>query len=59
MAKAAHEALEEGASDTAFYQAKIKTGRYYMTRRLPATAMHLKRIESGAEPVMELEADLF
>ncbi|WP_370276171.1 acyl-CoA dehydrogenase C-terminal domain-containing protein [Roseovarius indicus] len=59
MAKVAHEALENGTSDEAFYKAKLKTGRYYMSRRLPATAMHLKRIESGADPVMELEAELF
>ncbi|MEO3413786.1 acyl-CoA dehydrogenase C-terminal domain-containing protein [Roseovarius sp. CAU 1744] len=59
MAKAAHEALEAGASDTAFYETKLATGRYYMKRRLPATAMHLARIESGADPVMALEADQF
>lgn len=59
MGKAAHEALENGASDEAFYKAKLKTGRYYMTRRLPATAMHLARIQSGADPVMELEEAAF
>ncbi|WP_135506248.1 acyl-CoA dehydrogenase C-terminal domain-containing protein [Roseovarius aestuariivivens] len=59
MAKAAHEGIEAGEGDTRFYQSKIKTGRYYMKRRLPATAMHLARIESGAEPVMELEDELF
>ncbi|MEL7253903.1 MAG: acyl-CoA dehydrogenase C-terminal domain-containing protein [Pseudomonadota bacterium] len=59
MAKAAHAALEAGTSDEDFYKAKLKTGRYYMSRRLPATGMHLARIESGAEPVMELEEALF
>jgi hypothetical protein len=59
MAKAAQEALDAGASDTAFYQAKIITGRYYMARHLPATAMHLARIETGADPVMALHADAF
>ena len=58
-AKAAQAALDAGASDTAFYETKLKTGRYYMARRLPATAMHLRRIESGANPVMELEAENF
>ena len=56
MALAAYEALAAGAGDTAFYQAKIATGRYYMTRQLPATAMHLARILTGAETVMALEA---
>ena len=58
-AKAAKAALAGGASDAAFYEAKIATGRYYMQRRLPATAMHLARIESGADPVMALEAEQF
>jgi hypothetical protein len=30
-----------------------------MTRRLPATALHLARINSGADPVMALEAANF
>jgi len=59
MARAAMEALAAGASDTTFYETKIATGRYYMARQLPATAMHLSRIESGAEPVMALAADAF
>ncbi|MEL6519621.1 MAG: acyl-CoA dehydrogenase C-terminal domain-containing protein [Pseudomonadota bacterium] len=59
MAKAAYGALESGASDTEFYQTKIATGKYYMSRQLPATGMHLSRIESGAEPVMELDAANF
>ncbi len=58
-AKAAQEALDAGASDTDFYKTKLKTGRYYMARRLPATAMHLARIESGAEPVMSMASDEF
>ncbi len=59
MAKAAMEALEGGASDKDFYEAKIATGRYYMARQLPATGMHLARINSGAEPVMTLEEAAF
>ncbi len=59
MAAAAHAALDGGASDKAFYEAKIATGRYYMARQLPACAMHLARIESGAETVMALSADQF
>ncbi len=59
MAKAAFAALDGGASDAEFYETKIATGRYYMTRQLPATAMHLARINSGAEPVMALKAANF
>ncbi|MCT2539229.1 acyl-CoA dehydrogenase C-terminal domain-containing protein [Sedimentimonas flavescens] len=59
MAAAAHAALDAGASDKAFYEGKIATGRYYMARQLPACAMHLARIESGADPVMALSVDQF
>ncbi|WP_170387349.1 acyl-CoA dehydrogenase C-terminal domain-containing protein [Ruegeria atlantica] len=59
MAKAAQDALDGGASDKEFYETKINTGRFYMARRLPATSMHLARIQSGAETVMALEAANF
>ena len=58
-AKAAMAALSGGASDTAFYEAKLATGRYYMARQLPMTATHLARIQSGADPVMALPAEAF
>jgi hypothetical protein len=38
---------------------KLITGRYYMKRLLPETGIRLARIQSGAEPVMALEADAF
>ena len=59
MAKAAKDALASGASDTEFFETKLATGRYYMARQLPATALHLSRIQSGADPVMALDAANF
>ncbi|WP_294228087.1 acyl-CoA dehydrogenase C-terminal domain-containing protein [uncultured Shimia sp.] len=59
MAKAANVALEAGAEDKDFYETKLTTGRYYMARRLPATGMHLARIQSGGDTVMALAADQF
>ncbi|WP_292290602.1 acyl-CoA dehydrogenase C-terminal domain-containing protein [Marivita sp.] len=59
MGLAASKALADGASDVAFFETKLATGRYYMARQLPATRMHLARIETGAEPVMALEAANF
>jgi alkylation response protein AidB-like acyl-CoA dehydrogenase len=53
MAKAALAGSED------FHHAKLATGRYYMARHLPATALHLARIQSGAEPVMALPAEAF
>ena len=58
MARAALTGLDAGENPD-FMQAKLATGRYYMARHLPACALHLARIESGAEPVMALPADAF
>jgi len=59
MGKAANDALASGTEDATFYETKLTTGRYYMARQLPATAMHLSRIESGADTVMALDAANF
>ena len=59
MAKAAQAALDAGKGDADFYRAKLATGRFYMARSLPATALHLARIQTGADTVMGLEAAQF
>lgn len=59
MAVAAQAALDAGEGDAGFFRTKLVTGRYYMKRQLPMTATHLARIQSGAAPVMELEAESF
>ncbi|MEO0765219.1 MAG: acyl-CoA dehydrogenase C-terminal domain-containing protein, partial [Pseudomonadota bacterium] len=59
MGKAARTALADGTSDPEFYETKLATGRYYMARQLPATALHLTRIQSGGDTVMALEAANF
>ncbi len=59
MAKAATSALDGNADDPDFYKNKLITGRYYMQRQLPATGMHLARIQSGGETVMGLNAEAF
>ena len=56
MARASRDALEQGTGDPGFHQTKLATGRYYMARHLPATALHLARIRTGAETVMALAA---
>jgi alkylation response protein AidB-like acyl-CoA dehydrogenase len=59
MGKASAAALAAGTDDPAFHETKLATGRYYMARQLPATALHLARIQTGAEPVMALAAEAF
>ena len=53
------QALARGDGDRDFLEAKVATARYYAARQLPATAMHLVRIQSGAAPVMALEPASF
>ena len=59
MARTSLQALQSGTEDTEFHETKLTTARYYMARRLPATAMHLARIESGADSVMALNPEAF
>jgi hypothetical protein len=59
QAKAAQRAIEAGTDDRQYYLNKLATGRYYMKRVLPETALRLARIETGAEPVMDLPAEAF
>jgi alkylation response protein AidB-like acyl-CoA dehydrogenase len=59
MAKASLDALAAGTSDAAFHETKLATGRYYMARQLPATSLHLARIQTGADTVMALDAANF
>ncbi|MCC5986731.1 MAG: acyl-CoA dehydrogenase C-terminal domain-containing protein [Pararhodobacter sp.] len=59
MAVAAQAALDAGKPDATFYKTKLATGRYYMARQLPATALHLARIQTGADTVMALKAEEF
>jgi alkylation response protein AidB-like acyl-CoA dehydrogenase len=53
MATVAHEKLAAATGDAAFYEAKIKTARFYMTKLLPQIAALAATIKSGAAPVME------
>ncbi|MDG1738335.1 MAG: acyl-CoA dehydrogenase C-terminal domain-containing protein [Paracoccaceae bacterium] len=59
MAKISSDALTSGTSDAAFHQTKVATGRYYMARQLPATCMHLTRIQTGADTLMDLSEGQF
>ncbi len=60
MAKAAYGKLANGAGDnSAFYEHKLVTGRYFMERAMPETAAHLARLSSGADTMMALPAEAF
>ncbi len=59
IVEAAHAKLAGGDGDAARMQAKMVTGRFFMERMLPETAIHLARIEAGAASTMELAAETF
>ena len=59
MAEVAETKLTEGTGDAAFYQAKLTTARYYGERSLPDVGALRRKIEGGAEAVMELPVDMF
>ena len=58
LAKAAIARRKEGASDP-FFENKLITGRFFLTRILPDGKANLAKLKSGAEPVMALPAEAF
>jgi acyl-CoA dehydrogenase len=44
---------------TPYLSTKLVTGRFYMERMLPETAVHLARIQTGCATTMELAAEAF
>jgi acyl-CoA dehydrogenase len=58
MVKVAHDKIA-GGDKTPYLTSKLVTGRFFMERMLPETALHLARIQSGSETTMELPAEAF
>ncbi|HBB55042.1 MAG TPA: acyl-CoA dehydrogenase [Hyphomonadaceae bacterium] len=56
MAKAAQAKAPTGDD---FYGNKLKTGRYFLDRVLPETALYLTKVETGAEAMMALDLEAF
>ena len=59
MVKVAQDKLAAGDDDKAFYEAKIKTARFYFQRILPRANGHAACVENGADSMMALDADDF
>ena len=59
MAKAANDNLAAGTGDADYYKNKLITGRFYMERIMPETALRKSRIETGADSIMEMAAEAF
>jgi len=59
MAKASHEQLDGGASDTAFYEAKLITARHFADSQFALAGALRRKIEAGSEALMALPVESF
>ena len=58
MAKVASSKIA-ASGETPYLKTKLVTGRFFMERMLPQTALHLARIQTGCGTTMELAAEAF
>ena len=58
MAKVAQDKIAAGDASS-YLSTKLVTGRFFMERMLPETALHLARIQTGCATTMELPAEAF
>lgn len=59
MAVMAQRQLSAGAGKAVFYQAKLDTARFFMTRMLPETTSLAAKIRAGAGPLMDFNDEAF
>jgi len=59
MAKVALEKRESDATRAEFYESKLQTARFYMTRMLPEYESRFRMVMAGKGPLMDLKANGF
>jgi alkylation response protein AidB-like acyl-CoA dehydrogenase len=59
MAAASKRALDEGLDDRSFHEAKLATARFYAERELPLSGALRRKVEAGAEALMQIPAEAF
>jgi alkylation response protein AidB-like acyl-CoA dehydrogenase len=59
MAEVALKKMAEGSNNKKFYEAKIKTARFFFSRMLPEADWHFKAIMAGADSLMSHGEDEF
>ena len=59
MAAAAQAKLAAGEGDQAFYDAKLKTAKFYFQRILPRTRALVATMDAGADSLMALDEEAF
>ena len=58
-AKTAQDALAAGTTETEFYDAKVKTGEFFVAKLLPQVDALMTEIEAGKDSLMSLSAAQF
>ena len=59
MVLVAKEKLDSGEGDKAFYESKIQTAEFFMTRMLPEGDAKFKMVMAGAKPLMQMDKSAF
>jgi alkylation response protein AidB-like acyl-CoA dehydrogenase len=59
MAAASERAVAAGEGGRGFHQSKLATARFYAQRELPLSTTLRRKIEAGAETVMQIPAEAF
>ena len=59
MVQAAQKKIASGEGDSAFYNSKIKTARFFMERMLPETEARFRMVMAGAKTLMDPDAEDF
>lgn len=59
MVSVASKALDDGAQETDFYQAKVHLGCYFLDRLMPRYKSLAEEIRAGSDVVMAMDASLF
>ncbi len=59
LTKLAMSKLAEGSTEKDFYEAKIKTARFYFKRILPRTLSHKAAIEGGVDVLLDITEEQF
>ena len=59
MAKVATRALAASSDRKEFYEARLHTARFFMTRLLPEAEMRFRQVMAGAKPLMDVPVAAF
>ena len=59
MALTAQKKLDDGSGDSAFYEAKLASSRFYFERILPRAELHRQVLQSSADNLFGLTAEQF